>query len=340
MPAKFERCVQHVKDSGKADGVNPWAVCHASTGELKAEDPSKSLHELDDIVSGDASFPPADASYKHSGNMVPTESDHSYENTSAEENLKEIDDMISKSASFPTSNSSFKHKTSGLVTRPKPNTFGNTGNETVSIPGSLSAVKIKGKKREGGSMMQETVYKAVLDTKLNKCGCLKKKRLTETQEGGPGSGRKGGTIKPTYGKGREDSNPVDRAIARRIAGHDEAKEGGPGSGPQPGGGKKQEPVIDPFSGPELPEEPEGGFNDVDVQAENIWAQSSPQERSALVRATMNVTPQLADDIARNDSLSGAGSMHLGTDKAVRNHLASQGRVVDPDTWEDDEFNDL
>lgn len=34
MPAKFERCVQHVKDAGQADGVNPWAVCHASTKEL------------------------------------------------------------------------------------------------------------------------------------------------------------------------------------------------------------------------------------------------------------------------------------------------------------------
>lgn len=34
MPAKFERCVQHIKDKGQADGVNPWAVCHASTGEV------------------------------------------------------------------------------------------------------------------------------------------------------------------------------------------------------------------------------------------------------------------------------------------------------------------
>ena len=33
MPAKFERCVQHIKDKGQADGVNPWAVCHASIGE-------------------------------------------------------------------------------------------------------------------------------------------------------------------------------------------------------------------------------------------------------------------------------------------------------------------
>jgi len=297
MPEKFERCVQHVKDAGQADGVNPWAVCHASTDELKAEDTDKLLNELDDIVSPDATFPSADASYKHTGPMVTTKKPETYGNTEQIEDLKEIDNMISKQATFPTSNSSFKHKTSGLVTRLKPDTYGNTGNETVSIPGSLSAVKIKGKKREGGSMMQETVYKSIIDTKLNSCGCSKKK-LKETSEGGPGSG------------------------------------------PRPDGGKKQEPTVDPLSGPELPEEPEGGFNDVDVQAENIWSQSSPQERSVMVSATMNVTPQLADDIAKNDSLSGAGSTHLGTDKAVRNYLANQGRVVDPDVWEDDEFNDL
>ncbi len=123
MPAKFERCVQDIKDKGEADGVNPWAVCHASTGELKPEEPDKLLTELDDIISGDASFPPADASYKHTGPMVPTKSDHSYENSLEDWHLKEIDDMLAKAATFPTSNSSFKHKTSGLVTRPKPNTF-------------------------------------------------------------------------------------------------------------------------------------------------------------------------------------------------------------------------
>jgi len=140
MPDKLDRCVDDIKAKGDADGVNPWAVCNASIGEIKPEDSEKLLHE--------------------------------------------IDDMIAKQASFPASNSSFKHKTGGLTTKLRPNTFGNTAaDETVSIPGSLSAVKIKGKKREGSSMMQEVVFKSVLDTKLNSCGCSKKKlKIKETRQ--------------------------------------------------------------------------------------------------------------------------------------------------------------
>jgi len=70
MPAKLDRCVADIKAKGDADGVNPWAVCNASIDELKPEDSEKLLNELDDIVSADASFPPADASYKHTGPMV------------------------------------------------------------------------------------------------------------------------------------------------------------------------------------------------------------------------------------------------------------------------------
>ena len=35
MPAKLERCVQHVKETKAArqGRVNPWAVCQASTGQ-------------------------------------------------------------------------------------------------------------------------------------------------------------------------------------------------------------------------------------------------------------------------------------------------------------------
>jgi len=178
MPAKLDRCVDDIKAKGDADGVNPWAVCNASIGELKPEDTSKLLHELDDITSADASFPSADASYKHTGPMVPTKSDHSYENT-PEEMLQEIDDMISKDASSPKASYKF---TGDMTTKMKSNTYGNTGNETVSIPGSLSAVKIKGKKKEGSSMMQETITKQVLDSKLN-CGCSKKKlKIKETRQ--------------------------------------------------------------------------------------------------------------------------------------------------------------
>lgn len=195
MPAKLDRCVDDIKAKGQADGVNPWAVCKASIGEIKPEDTEKLLNELDDITSADATFPSADASYKHTGPMVTTKKPETYGNTaqieethepwyipdgvkptaSLEETLTEIDDMLSKSATFPTSNSSFKHKTGGLVTRLKPDTFGNTGNETVSIPGSLSAVKIKGKKKESHSM-QETIYKSVFDYKLSHpCKCKNKK---------------------------------------------------------------------------------------------------------------------------------------------------------------------
>jgi len=115
MPAKFERCVQDIKDKGEADGVNPWAVCHASTDELKPTEPDKLLTELDDIISGDASFPAADASYKHSGSLMVQKKPETYGNTDAimdlEEiseacpDLKEIDDMLAKAATFPTSNS-------------------------------------------------------------------------------------------------------------------------------------------------------------------------------------------------------------------------------------------
>lgn len=39
MPAKLERCVEHVRASnrGKRKKANPWAVCVASTG-LKANE--------------------------------------------------------------------------------------------------------------------------------------------------------------------------------------------------------------------------------------------------------------------------------------------------------------
>jgi len=172
MPAKLDRCVDDIKAKGDADGVNPWAVCNASIDELKPEDTDKLLNELDDITSADASFPSADASYKHTGPMVPTDKEHSYENT-PEEMLQEIDNMISKDASSPKASYKF---TGDMTTKMKPNTYGNTGNETVSIPGSLSAVKIKGKKREGSSMMQEIVYKSILDNKLSHpCKCKNKK---------------------------------------------------------------------------------------------------------------------------------------------------------------------
>ncbi len=184
MPAKFERCVQDIKDKGEADGVNPWAVCHASTGELKPEEPDKLLNELDDIISGDASFPPADASYKHSGSLMVQKKPDTYGNTDdvmdvkeiyeACPDLKEIDDMLAKAAVFPKSNASYNF-TGDMTTKLRPNTFGNTGNETVSIPGSLSAVKIKGKKNEAHSM-QETIYKSILDNKLSHpCKCKNKK---------------------------------------------------------------------------------------------------------------------------------------------------------------------
>ncbi len=37
---KFQRCVDDVKAEGSAD--NPWAVCHASTGEAK---PNETIQE-------------------------------------------------------------------------------------------------------------------------------------------------------------------------------------------------------------------------------------------------------------------------------------------------------
>jgi len=42
MPAKLERCVEHVKAQNRADRKkrNPWAICVASTG-LKAKEPQK-----------------------------------------------------------------------------------------------------------------------------------------------------------------------------------------------------------------------------------------------------------------------------------------------------------
>ena len=257
MPDKLDRCVADVKNDPGID--NPWAVCNASIGELKAEEPDKLLNELDDIISDDASFPPADASYKHTGPMVPTESEHSYENSLEDWRLKEIDDMLAKTATFPTSNSSFKHKTSGLVTRPKPNTFGNTGNETVSVPGSLSAVKIKGKKHEAHSM-QEIVFKSILDNKLSSCGC--KKKLKETSEGGVGSGRKKiqphgaktsdvltavrtPKAKPAMPATKTGSPKPSTHFTEQIINSKLQTEGGPGSGPRPGGGKKQpEPTDD------------------------------------------------------------------------------------------------
>ena len=142
MPPKFERCVQHVKDSGKADGVNPWAVCHASTGEIKEikpEEPENLLNEVDNL-------------------------------------LTEVDDMMSKDYQFPPKDASYKH-TGPMSTKKTPTTYGNTAkimDETVSIPGSLSGVSIKGKKKEARPM-KETIYKAIFDAQLNTCGCKKKR---------------------------------------------------------------------------------------------------------------------------------------------------------------------
>lgn len=98
--------------------------------------------------------------------------------------LNEIDNMIQKQASFPSKDASYKH-TGPMSTKKTATTYGNTEkimDETVSIPGSLSAVSVGGEKKnkETNNVLsiagiKETMYKSVLDVKLNSCGCKKKR---------------------------------------------------------------------------------------------------------------------------------------------------------------------
>ena len=140
MPAKLDRCVDDIKAKGKANGVNPWAVCNASIGETLF--PSGSL----DVSAGT----------KESLNPQDRLDKTNYQPTTHSDPHKTLDPEPTHEALDPYKTLDPEPKHDGhrdpyKTLDPKMSELDKIEQEAVAIGGGLSAQSVGGKRhKEGG----------------------------------------------------------------------------------------------------------------------------------------------------------------------------------------------
>ncbi len=104
--------------------------------------------------------------------------------------------------------------------------------------------------------------------------------------------------------------------------------------------EKKPSDTDTLSGDTLPPEPEGGYETVEKQTDNIWGEASTTERKKLLRQSTNLDKKSVESIVKSDNLNDSSQR---VKSLVRDHLMREKRVMDIDDFlEDleDEFGDL
>jgi len=139
MPAKLDRCVDDIKAKGKADGVNPYAVCNASIGE--ALNPFAS-NSMDVSAHSKESLNPQDRLDKT--NPQPTTHSDPHKTLDPEPTHEALDP-------YKTLDPEPKHdghRDPYKTLDPKMSELDDIEQEAVAIGGGLSAQSVGGKRHE------------------------------------------------------------------------------------------------------------------------------------------------------------------------------------------------
>lgn len=151
MPDKLDRCVDDIKAKGKADGVNPYAVCNASIGE--AHEPPYIPEGLNPFASNSLDV---SAGTKESLNPQDRLDKTNYQPTTHSDPHKTLDPEPTHEARDPYKTLDPEPKHDGhrdpyKTLDPKMSELDKIEQEAVAIGGGLSAQSVGGKRhKEGG----------------------------------------------------------------------------------------------------------------------------------------------------------------------------------------------